>query len=135
MAEKKKTSPEVNLLELIPMRLLEYETGEDGLVTLFAPRFKSRIVKRILGSRLKNKFIKIRLDEIGSAVWELCDGKRNVNDIGEEMKKECGDKIEPCFDRLALFFNQLECSEFIRYANLEELREKQKPCRSSNSIR
>lgn len=121
---KKKELPEVNLLELIPERLVEYETAEDGLITILAPRFKSRIMKRLLESRLKNRYLKLKLDEIGSTAWALCDGSTCVRDIGAAMKERFGETVEPCYDRLAMFFTQLEHSGFIRYSNLEEVREK-----------
>ena len=123
---KKKDKPsEVNLLELIPKRLMEYETGDDGLVTIIAPRDAGRIMKAILGSRAKRKVTKWALDDIGSAVWTLCDGERTVGIIGEIMKEDFGERIEPCFDRLALFFGQLEGARYMEYRNLEALKEKE----------
>ncbi|MCK4537832.1 MAG: PqqD family protein [Candidatus Krumholzibacteria bacterium] len=123
---KKKDKPtEVNLLELIPSRLMEYETGDDGLVTIIAPRKVGRIMKALLGSRAKKKVTRWVLDDIGSAVWTLCDGERTVGRIGEIMKEDFGERIEPCFDRLALFFGQLEGARYMEYRNLEALKEKE----------
>ncbi|MBU8920913.1 MAG: PqqD family protein [Bacteroidales bacterium] len=122
MSNKDKPS-EVNLLKLIPTRLMEYETGDDGLVTIIAPREAGRIMKTILRNRVKRKITKWALDDIGSAVWNLCDGERTVGAIGEIMKEDFGERIEPCFDRLALFFGQLEGARYVEYRNLESLKE------------
>jgi len=120
--KRQKRSPDINLLELIPERIVGSETGEDGLVTIQAPRFHNRVLKRLIEPRLKRPHMMLRLDEIGTAVWEQIDGERNVREIGAILREAFGDKIEPCHDRLAVFFTQLELSQFIRYRNLEEVR-------------
>ncbi len=121
--KKKKTRSEVNLLTLVPERLVEHELGEDGIVTILAPRFTNRIMKRLVESRMKKRYVRIKLDEIGSAVWLLCDGRSDVGRVAEAASERFGERIQPCHDRLALFFAQLEVSEFIRYSNLESARE------------
>ena len=123
--KKKDKTAEINLLELIPTRLMEYETGEDGLVTILAPREAGKIMKVLLGGRAKRKVTKWALDDIGSAAWNLCDGEKTVGQIGEIMREDFGEKIEPCFDRLGLFFGQLEGARYIEYQDLESLREKE----------
>lgn len=119
---RKKKDPELNLLELIAEPLVDCETGEDGAVTLLAPRFKSRLMKRIFERRMKNPWMKIRLDDIGTAVWKRIDGRATVGEIGGELREEFGEDIEPCFERLSMFFSQLELSGFIRYTNIDEVR-------------
>lgn len=127
MARKKeKRTPDVNLLELVPERIVGHETGEDGIVTVHAPRFHNRILKRLIEPRLKRPHMMIRLDEIGTAVWEQVDGIRNVAEIGAIMRERFGERIEPCHDRLAVFFTQLELSRFIHWRNLEEVRGRQR---------
>lgn len=112
--------PEVNLLELIPERCIRYELRESNLVTLLAPRFRRGLMKKLLQPRLKNPFLKVDLDEIGSEVWLLCDGKRNVKEIADRLKEKFQEKVEPCHERLGLFFKQLERAGFIVFTNLEE---------------
>ena len=116
---RKKKRGDINLLELVPCRMIEYEMSEDVIVTLQAPRFKSRFMRRWIEPRLKRPFLKVELDEIGSSVWMLCDGNRNVKDIAELMRRRFGERIEPCYERLGLFFQQLEANRFITYSNLE----------------
>lgn len=117
---KKKKRGEINLLDLVPCRMIEYDMNEDVIVTLQAPRFKSMFMRRWVQPRLKRPFLKVELDEIGSSVWMLCDGNRKVKDIAELMQRRFGEKVEPCYERLGLFFQQLEAARFITYSNLEE---------------
>lgn len=126
MGRRSRTLPEVNLLDLIPKRLIEYEAGEDSIVTLLAPRFKSGILRKWLQPRLKRPLLKVKLDEIGSAAWLLCDGKRSVKEIAQPLRERFQDKIEPCYDRLGAFLGQLEGAHFICYLNYEACLEEQK---------
>ena len=119
---REKRTPDVNLLELVPERIVGSEKGEDGTVTILAPRFHNRLLKRLIEPRLKRPHMMIRLDEIGTAVWERIDGERSVGEIGVMLRERFGERIEPCHDRLAIFFTQLELSRFIRYRNLEQVR-------------
>jgi ribosome recycling factor len=67
---------------------------------------------------IKNIAIKVKLDDMGSEVWLLCDGTRNVKEIAELLKEKFKERIEPCHDRLGIFFQQLEMARFISYKNL-----------------
>jgi hypothetical protein len=110
---------EVNLLDLIPERIIEFEISDDGLVTLLAPRFRNKLLKKWLQPRLKRPYLRVKLDEIGSAVWLLCDGKRTVKEIAGPLRERFAEKIEPCFDRLSVFLRNLEGNRFICYVNYE----------------
>lgn len=124
MGKKKIKVREVNLLDLVAERAAGHEVEEEtGLVTILAPRFRNRLMKRLFEPRVKNPHLKIKLDEIGSAVWLLIDGERNVKEIAAIVRERFQEKIEPCFDRLNLFFQQLEGGKFICYLNLEECRQ------------
>ncbi len=120
MGRIRKKIHEVNLLDLIPERVIGHDHNETGIVTLHAPRIKNKLLKRWLEPRLKRPFIKVKLDEIGSAVWLLCNGKRNIGEIAGLISDRFGEKIEPCHDRLGVFFQQLDSARFIHYPNYEE---------------
>ena len=62
----------------------------------------------------------IKLDEIGSAIWRACDGKNTVYDISRKLEAEFGAKVNPVYERLSLFFRELERSKFIRWKNLQK---------------
>ena len=77
-------------------------------------------MKRLFEPRHKSPYIKIKLDDIGSEIWLLCDGKRTVGEIAELAKEKFQERIEPRYERLGVFFRQLEGAHFIAYVNLEE---------------
>lgn len=116
---RKRSKREINLLDLVPRPIIRHEVNDEGVVTLLAPRFKSRILRRWLLPRLKRPFFKVELDDIGSSLWLLCDGERNVKEIARVMRERFGERIEPCYERMGLFFQQLEGARFITYTNLD----------------
>ncbi len=120
--KKKNKDKEINLLELIPSRKIDHKLEEEDIVVLLAPRFKNRLLLKYFQPRLKNPFLKIKLDEIGSTAWLLCDGEHCVADIAETLKEDFGEKIEPCVGRLELFLAHLEGSGYIEFTNVEECR-------------
>jgi hypothetical protein len=117
---RKRSRTDVNLLDLIPRRTAEHEIDEARIVTVLMPRFGNRFIQRLLVPRFRSRYINIKLDEIGSEVWLFCDGARNVGEIASLMREKFGERIEPCHNRLALFFKQLERAGFISYTNFEE---------------
>ncbi len=122
LGRRKKKPLEVNLLELIPKRMVDHEIDETTIVTLLVPRFKNKLLKKWIEPRVKRRYLKVKLDEIGGAVWLLCDGQKNVKEIASVLREQFQEKIEPCYDRLGMFFQQLEQTELICYLNLEECR-------------
>jgi len=107
----------INLLDLIPSRILKWEKNDEGLVILLKPKFKSPILSKHLLPRMKSPYYKIKLDFIGSYMWLACDGKRNVQGIGKMLEEKFEEKIDPLYDRLALFLQNLEKHRFIQYKN------------------
>lgn len=82
MAEKKK----INLLEVIPCRSKHITAVKEGEeVILSFPRFKRSWMNRYLVPKGMSKEIHVRLEEHGTAVWELIDNKRTVQDIIEKL--------------------------------------------------
>ena len=117
--KKQRVEPQaVNLLELIPDQNLQSEKTEDGLYVLLKPKYRHPwLVKHVL-PRLKNPHFKIKLDEIGSFIWDHCDGRKTVKEIGSELQNKFGDKVEPLYERLGNFFQNLEKNKFITFKNL-----------------
>jgi hypothetical protein len=125
MARRRKDDrPVVNLLDLVPERKIDFEVIDEERVVLLAPRFRLRWLRRIFEPRMKNPFVRVRLDEVGSAVWLACDGKTNVGRIASLLRDRFGEKIEPCHDRLAMFLHGLERGRLLDFPNLEECRER-----------
>ena len=87
-------------------------------VILLYPKFRNKLLVKFLLPRMKKPDWKIRLDEFGSWVWQRCDGRATVREIAEGMREHFGEKVEPVYDRLGLFFKKLESDQFIQYENL-----------------
>ena len=72
----------------VPNPLLKWEQDEEGRVVLLVPPRKDR-VGRLLGRffRLPQDVLKkVELDEVGSFVWGLCDGKRTIEAIVQKTR-------------------------------------------------
>jgi hypothetical protein len=107
----------INLLDLIPEKNIEWEKNEEGLIVLLKPKFKNPFLAKHLLPRLKNPYYRIKLDAMGSFIWELCDGHSAVKELGKSLKDKFKDKVEPLYDRLGLFLQNLEKNHFIYYKN------------------
>ncbi|UCG51019.1 MAG: PqqD family protein [Candidatus Latescibacterota bacterium] len=99
---------EENLLDMIPWQRRDHRDCADGTVDVMIPRFGDSRIGRFLGKSLKNTPIHVHLDEIGTAVWRLCDGRRSVQDIGRSLQEQFGDRIEPVYERLGIFLHQMK---------------------------
>lgn len=117
--KRRKKLKNANYLELTPIRLLNYEVNENNHVTIFIPKFNSKFGKRFIMPKLKNQFIKLRLDELGSAAWCEIDGKKNVNDIAKILAQKFGDKIQPVEERLTKYLTQLYENKLITFEEIK----------------
>ena len=110
---KKKISE--NYLDKIPARAegLTWKEDENGIVTL--EKENKGITNRIFQILFKKpKISYIHLDELGSFVWKLIDGKKNVYDFGEPVKEKFKENAEPLYERLSQYFQILESYGFIQ---------------------
>jgi len=108
---------DVNLFDLIPERNANYEESGDGLIIILKPKFKNKIFVKYLLPRLKSPNFKVKLDQFGSFVWNQCNGKNTVEQIGNLLKENFQGDIEPVYDRLAVFIQSLARYRFIEYKN------------------
>ena len=60
---------------------------EKELITLILPRFKNKLLIKLLVNEKRKNEIRIDLDELGTAVWNLIDGKRDVQNIVDDLRK------------------------------------------------
>jgi len=79
--KKRNQENDINLMDVVPVTIVESVTTDDGLVTLLRPKFRNKFLKTYLLPRMKNPNYKINLDEFGSFVWQQCDGERTVLNI------------------------------------------------------
>jgi hypothetical protein len=104
---------ELNLLELKPRRKVEWEVAENGSVVLLVSKFRGRVLQKWLVPLLKRPKFRVRLDRIGSFIWQRCDGEAPVSEIAAALLSEFGPEVEPLYDRISRFLRKLEREELI----------------------
>ena len=106
-----RTAQALNLLDLKPIRNTRSETNEEGLVTLFVPKFQNQWTVRWLIPFLAKPNIRLKLDRYGSYFWNACDGNTTVRDIGQKMGEEFGEDADLLYERIGLFIRRLDESQ------------------------
>ena len=103
-----------NYLEKIPCHNPRIKWGKDdkGLVTL---EMENRGFANFLAQKLlkKPRISFIHLEEFGSFIWTVIDGKQDIIAIGKLVKEKFGDKAEPLYERLAGYIKTLHTNGFI----------------------
>ncbi len=115
---KKRYRKNINFLKLIPERNVEFEEEDNGKITLILEKTKNPIIKAIINFFNRSQFFRIHLDEKGSFIWKLIDGKKNMEKIIEKIVEKFGEE-DSITNRLKVFFIQLEKSKFIKYKNID----------------
>ncbi len=104
-----------NYLDKIPYRnsRIGWDRDDNGIITLSIENkgMLKRATQLILG---KPKISYVHLDEMGSFVWPLIDGKRDIASIGEIIKSEQGES-EYLYQRLVKFFQILHSYGFVMW--------------------
>jgi hypothetical protein len=110
----------VNLLDLAPVRVAKWEDLSDCVVVL-RPRPKRRSIppvwewiRYLLSAR------RIRLDDIGSFVWDRLDGERKVVQVAHELREEFGPKVEPAEERVGRLIRMLRQEELVAYPGWDD---------------
>jgi hypothetical protein len=113
-----------NFLDLVPERNCRWDKTGDGRVCLLVPRFKNRWMKKIALKLGKSETVKIHFDDRGTAVWDLIDGSRTVEQIGQLIgEKKAGDDkdetetMDRVYARLTEFLSILSRNRFIQFKN------------------
>ncbi len=111
---KKKSSE--NFLERKPKRggHLTWKQEENGNVTLEIENkgWMNRICQKLFK---KPPITYIHFDEMGSFLWPLLDGKKDIIALGEMVEEKFGEEAHPLYERLAQYFRILESYGFIEW--------------------
>jgi len=121
---KKPNAP--NIIEMIPQRNPDFyyhALKEDevkpklkaGWITISIPRFLGRLGQGFCRVAGLTQHFNLNLDDYGTFVWLSLDGKKNVHQLGVELREKFGEKVEPLYQRLAHFLSLLERNKLIRY--------------------
>ncbi len=115
MSKKKQKK---NYLELIPERAegLSWEEGEDGRLTLLVEN--KGVFNRIAQKLLKKPvYTHVHMDQYGSFLWPLIDGKKTVMELAKLQKEAFGEAVEPLYPRIVKYFQIVESYHFIHFKN------------------
>lgn len=113
-----KTKTNENYLDRKPLKkaTIGWKTEENGTVTLEIENkgVFNRIAQKLFG---KPKISYIHLDEMGSFIWPVIDGEKDITEIGKSVKEHFGEKAEPLYERLSEYFRILDSYGFIEWNN------------------
>ncbi len=115
MEKKKIKMKKENYLDKIPVKSssISWKTEEEKVTLEIENKgIYNRVFQKLLK---KPKVSYIHLDEIGSRVWPLIDGEKSIFEIGALLKDELGERLEPLYERLSLYFNSLDKCNFITW--------------------
>lgn len=91
---------------IIPVPLFNSSINQKQHIELHIPKFRSKWATKLF-FWTKNPVYKIELDELGSKVYQLCDEKKTIANIIEEIKNSSDSQIEQLEERALIFFRQL----------------------------
>lgn len=113
---KNKKNVSENYLDRRPKRMpeLRWSSDEKGLVTLEIDNtgFFNKLAQIFFK---KPKISYVHLDEMGSFLWQRINGKKDIAELGEDVKAEFADAAEPLYERLAKYFQILDSYGFIAW--------------------
>ena len=115
---RKKIDSSINYLELTPVRNFDHVIEENGLVSVFVPKFDIKWIDTIMSRIVKSRFFKAKLDEFGTETWLEMDGNKSVQMISEHLSQKFGEKINPVGERLTKFLTELYKYNFITFKEL-----------------
>ncbi len=116
--ERRRVFKNANFLKLTPLRQEQHETDNQGAVVVLIPKFRGWLSARLLQPLVRQPYIKLSLDELGSATWLLCNGNNTVEDICSKLKVRFGDQIHPAEDRVTTFLSRLYKDKIITFREI-----------------
>ena len=103
-----------DLMPCKPRRMFEHEQdAESGRVIVLRPKYLSRWTVKFIMPMLKQKYFRVKLDELGSEVWRNCDGEKTVDQLIQLLQKKFGADEEQLAERLSKFILHLQKEKFI----------------------
>jgi len=85
---------------------------EKGKVVVLVPEPKSKFVEWFVPKK-NDTNMRVKLDILGSFVWDSCDGTMTVKDIVDKMKQEYGVFAESVDVRVSRYIQQLHAQKII----------------------
>lgn len=116
----KKKKQQKNYLDLIPERAsgLAWTQDDEGIVVLEVEN--TGVFNRIAQKLFKRpKVTKVHMEQFGSFIWPLIDGKRTVTELADLLKERFGEEAEPLYPRVAKYMQIMESYHFITLLDRE----------------
>ncbi|MDR3339783.1 MAG: PqqD family protein [Candidatus Symbiothrix sp.] len=105
----------INFFDLIPVISDHITTEKEGELSVIAfPRFRSKFMQKYFVPKNKSAIIRIRLEEHGTAVWDLIDGKRTVKEIAEALSGHFNQEENHEY-RIVIYLKQLQKQGFVKF--------------------
>jgi Coenzyme PQQ synthesis protein D (PqqD). len=105
----------INLLHIIPYISEHITTEKEGELSVIAfPRFRSKFMMKYFVPKRKSPMIRVRLEEHGTAVWDLLDGERTVQQIIDLLADHFGNEENYGY-RITTYLAQLQKNGFVKY--------------------
>ena len=79
----------------------------ESRAVLLRPKFGSGLLSRILLTWFGPSQYRIRLDEVGTAVWVCLDGETPLVTVLSELETKFGSRVEPAEERLQTFVDDM----------------------------
>ena len=99
--------------QLIPVRQFEWFFDESAQrIIIKRPKYLSKWAQTLLGPFTGKSYFKIKLDDIGSQVWQLCDGQRTVGEIFKQLEQILPEE-QDLKGRFTIFIKQLTRQKFL----------------------
>ncbi len=106
-------SENLDLMDRVPVPLVEWETGPEDGVILCIPKFRQRHLAKWFLPLLAKPALRVHLDRNGSTVWKLMDGSNSVEEICHRVCNEYGGDEADWANRVIRFILRLEKERFI----------------------
>ena len=104
-----------NLFDFVPVISDHITTEKEGELSVITfPRFRSKFMQKYFVPKSKSSNIRVRLDEHGTAVWNLIDGERTIQTIAESLAERFNNEANYEY-RIAVYFSQLYKQGFVKY--------------------
>jgi hypothetical protein len=100
---------DTRVLDCLPRRFAEWRAGDDGRVVLERPR---PVTTGLRGAWDRLRWLmatpRIRLDDLGSEIWQRIDGEASLAEIAHAIAEAFPDRAEEMDQRLTVFAVALE---------------------------
>ncbi len=101
-------------LRLVPAPECEAE-WEGQQAVLLIPRARNPVLKFFVSILNSKPHFRLKLDAVGSFVWQQVDGQRSIGEICQALEAQFQEKVRPADERTIEFFKRLYIYRAVRF--------------------